>query len=98
MYNVQDAYNFGASSIFFMLVVVCGSYFVVNLFIAVIYDAFMQHMQQGSMRREGEGAVDETPAQAAVGRLSRRLSSISAEEIARVLQEEMREQNFSPST
>ena len=36
MYAVQDAYNFSASSLFFVLVVVIGSNFVVNLFIAVI--------------------------------------------------------------
>ena len=91
MYAVQDGYNYYASAAFFVVVILFGSFFVINLFVAVIYDAFMQHMQQGSMRREGEGAVDETPAQAAVGRLSRRLSSISAEEIARVLQEDGRD-------
>ena len=88
MYAVQDGYNYYASAAFFVVVILFGSFFVINLFVAVIYDAFMQHMQQGSVRKEGEGAVDETPAQAAVGRLSRRLSSISAEEIARVLQED----------
>ena len=88
MYAVQDGYNYFASAAFFVVVILFGSFFVINLFVAVIYDAFMQHMQQGSVRKEGEGAVDETPAQAAVGRLSRRLSSISAEEIARVLQED----------
>ena len=91
MYAVQDGYNYYASAAFFVVVILFGSFFVINLFVAVIYDAFMQHMQQGSMRKEGEGAVDETPAQAAVGRLSRRLSSISAEEIARVLQEDGRD-------
>ena len=44
MYAVQDGYNYYASAFFFFIVVVCGSYFVINLFIAVIYDAFMQHM------------------------------------------------------
>ena len=44
MYAVQDGYNYYASALFFFIVVVCGSYFVINLFIAVIYDAFMQHM------------------------------------------------------
>ena len=94
MYAVQDGYNYYASAAFLVVVILFGSFFVINLFVAVIYDAFMQHMQQGAARREGregEGALDETPAQAAVGRLSRRLSSISADEIARVLQEDTRE-------
>ena len=94
MYAVQDGYNYYASAAFLVVVILFGSFFVINLFVAVIYDAFMQHMQQGAASREGregEGALDETPAQAAVGRLSRRLSSISADEIARVLQEDTRE-------
>ena len=44
MYAVQDGYDYHMAWLFFVMLVVLGSYFIVNLFIAVIYDAFTQHL------------------------------------------------------
>ena len=68
-----------AAAYFVSFIFLC-SFLMLNLFVAVIYDAFMKHMQGSA---EQDGLVDESPAQVAIGRCTRRLSEISPEEIAR---------------
>lgn len=94
MYAVQDGYDYHMAWLFFVLLVVLGSYFIVNLFIAVIYDAFTQHLDErppthggggGGGSGSGEALIAEKPppVQSALLEASRRLSSMGEADLDR---------------
>ena len=52
MYNFSDAGNDAISVIFFILVVVIGAFFTMNLVLAIIVDAFSSYEEKERARKQ----------------------------------------------
>ena len=52
MYNFSDAGSDGISVIFFVLVVVIGAFFTMNLVLAIIIDAFNSYQEAENAKKE----------------------------------------------
>ena len=52
MYNFSDAGSDGISVIFFVLVVVIGAFFTMNLVLAIIIDAFNSYQEEENAKKE----------------------------------------------
>ena len=46
MYAAQDGYDYHMAWLFFVMLVVLGSYFIVNLFIAILLEAFSEELAE----------------------------------------------------
>jgi len=55
MYNLMDSTNSIVTAIFFVSIVIIGSFFLLNLILAVILDSFIQIQQLDLLEQLGEG-------------------------------------------
>ena len=61
MFDVMDAYNFWAWTIF-IAAAILGGMFIVNLFLAVIFDEFMRAQQAANAEKEVRRGASESEA------------------------------------